>query len=165
MGTSEQNYEALWAMRQENEKRLEELAAARHEREDDPLAEALRTPVEDPLTKWQREADEQEARFAKERAKRRRSAEPASVNWDRRIAEAIADERQHALAVIAETIAELADRQREAIDDAMRPLRVELAELKISNAELRLANAELRQQLAADHRATIDSPPLPLRAN
>jgi hypothetical protein len=128
------------------------------------LEDAMRQPLEDPLTKWRREAEEQEARFEKERAKRRRSAEPAPVNWDLRIAEAIADERQHILEVIAETIAELAERQREAIDDAMRPLRIELAELRIGNCELRAANAELREQLGAGHITDLPNP-LPGRAN
>ena len=162
MGSSEQNYERMWAMRQENEQRREELAAARRERDDDPLAEALAQPVEDRVDKWRREADEQEARFARQRrAEQRRRAEPASVDVDLHIAEAIADERQHVLAVIAETIAELTERQREAIDDAMRPLRVELAELRISNCELRAANAELREQLAGH---VTDLPALPLRS-
>jgi hypothetical protein len=35
------------------------------------------------------------------------------------------------------------------INDAMRPVRVELAELRISNCELRAANAELRDQAMA----------------
>ena len=64
--------------------------------------------------------------------RRARRAEPAPINWDLRIAEAIADERQHVLAVLAEAVVELADRQREAIDTSMRPLRIELAELNVS---------------------------------
>jgi hypothetical protein len=35
------------------------------------------------------------------------------------------------------------------INDAMRPVRVELAELRINNCELRAANAELRDQSTA----------------
>jgi hypothetical protein len=132
-----------------------ELADAR--RGDDPLEEAMRRPMEDPLTKWKREADEQEQRFARERRRERR-AEPAPVNWDLRIAEAIADERQHVLAVLAETVVELNERQHEAIDTELRPLRVELAELRISNCELRAANAELREQLSAGHVTDLPNP-------
>lgn len=50
--------------------------------------------------------------------------------------------------LLEETIAEIEARAHERIDDAMRPLRCELAELKISNCELRITNAKLREQLA-----------------
>ena len=49
------------------------------------------------------------------------------------------------------------------VDDASRPLRVELAEPRISNCELRTANAELREQLTAGH--VTDPPSLPLRSS
>jgi hypothetical protein len=49
------------------------------------------------------------------------------------------------------------------VDDASRPLRVELAEPRISNCELRTANAELREQLTAGH--VTERPPLPLRSH
>jgi hypothetical protein len=127
-------------------------------RQENELEEAMRQALEDPLTKWRREADEQEARFARERRRRERSAEPAPINLDLRISEAIAEERQHLHAVIAETIAVLAERQRDAIDDAMRPLRVELAELRIGNCELRAANTELREQLLAGRGTDLPSP-------
>ena len=63
--------------------------------------------------------------------------------------------------VLAETIVELDERQREAIDVALRPLQIELVELKVANADLRVKLAE--QQLAASHATTIDLPALPLR--
>jgi len=122
----------------------------------DPLEEAMRQPLEGSLTKWRREADEQEARFAEARAKRARSA-------DLRISAAIADERQFMIEVLAETIIELTERQRETIDAALQPLRIELAELKVANADLRVKLAE--QQLAASHATTIDLPPIPLRGS
>ncbi len=132
----------------------------------------MRQPLEDPLTKWKREADEQEARFAKERRRRERPAEPAPVNWDLRISEAIADERGFMTELLAETIVELSERQREAIDVALRPLQIELAELKaanaeakVANAELRLINASLREQVSAGHSTAIDLPALPLRGS
>lgn len=126
----------------------------------------MRQPLEDPLTKWKREADEQEARFAEARAKRARAAEPAPVNWDSRIANAVADERGFMTELLAEAIVELNERQREAIDAALQPLRIELAELKaanaeakVANAELRLVNASLREQVSG-HSTTIDLPAL-----
>ena len=139
----------------------------------DPLEEAMRQPLEDPLTKWRREADEQEARFAKERAKRARSAEPAPVvDIDLRIATVVADERQYILDLMAEIIAETAARQREAIDDAMRPLLGELAQLKAAIAEqrvkiceLQLSDEKMREQLAGDHSKVLDLPALPLRGS
>jgi hypothetical protein len=131
----------------------------------DPLEEAMRQPLEDPLTRWKREAEEQEARFAEARAKRARSAEPAPVDWDLRIATVVADERQYILDLMAEIIAETAARQREAIDDAMRPLQGELAQLKASIAEqrvkiceLQLSDGKLREQLAGDRSKVFDLP-------
>ena len=49
------------------------------------------------------------------------------------------------------------------VDDASRPLRVELAVLRISHCELRTANAELREQLTAGH--VTERPALPLRSH
>ncbi|MEY9235443.1 hypothetical protein ABIF78_007766 [Bradyrhizobium japonicum] len=156
MGTSEQNYERLCAMRQENEQRREELAAAQRERENDPLAEAMRQPLVDPLAKWRCE-QQQGAPPA-----RQRRLDTSPVNWSA-VDQRIGGMRKYLLEVITGTIAELAERQRDAIDDAMRPLRVELAELRISNCEVRAANAELCEQLAAGH--VTDLPPLPLRGS
>jgi hypothetical protein len=51
--------------------------------------------------------------------------------------------------VITETVAVLADRQCDAIEDVTRPLHVELVERKIANAELRLSFTELPEQLSA----------------
>jgi len=94
---------------------------------------------------------------------RERGLDTSPVNWSSVIDQRIADARGYLLEVITETVAELAERQRDAIDDAMRPLRAELCELKISNAELRVANAALREQLSAGDDSTIDLPALPLR--
>ena len=131
----------------------------------------MRQPLEDPLTKWKREADEQEARFAKERAKRARSAEPAPINWDLRIAEAIADERELQRELLAHVIVELDERRENAVADAVRPLLGELAQLKAAIAEqrvkiceLELSDGKLREQLAGDHSKVLDLPALPLRS-
>ncbi|OCK55551.1 hypothetical protein [Bradyrhizobium sp. LMTR 3] len=132
---------------------------------EDVLAEALARPLEDRVERWRREADEQTARFARfARERRRQERRPVPINWDVKIAEAIAEERGFLLEVLAETVAELADRQTRATEDALRPMQIELSELKIANAELRVANAELRVQQSADHGSTIDLPALPLRS-
>jgi regulator of replication initiation timing len=55
--------------------------------------------------------------------------------------------------VLTEAVAELEDRAQQRVDDAMRPLRVELAELKISNCELRITNTRLREQLTSNGHA------------
>ena len=78
----------------------------------------------------------------------------------------MADARAYLLEVLAETVAELAERQREAIDDALRPLRLELCELRIRCGELKLSNTELREQLTASGQLVTDLPnPLRSRAN
>ncbi|MCK1303896.1 MULTISPECIES: hypothetical protein [unclassified Bradyrhizobium] len=127
---------------------------------EDVLIEALSQPLEDRVERWRREADEQTARF--ERARRRRERKPAPVNSDLKISEAIAEERGFLLEVLAEAIAELAQRQTRAIEDALRPLQVEMAHLKVENGELKVINAELRlQQSSADHgNKLLDLPPI-----
>jgi hypothetical protein len=165
------NPERLLQRREENERCRGEQADGRNASMDDLLEEAMRQPLEDPLAKWRREADEQEARFARERRRRERHAQP--VNWELRIAEAIADERQFMTQVLAEAFAELTERQSKAINDAVRPLQIELAELKaanaeakVANAELRLVNASLREDLSAGHGTTTnDLSALPLRGS
>ena len=63
MGNDE-NYEKLWAMARENEEAIEARKQREREQEyltdigNDALAEAMRTPVEDRVAKWKREADE-----------------------------------------------------------------------------------------------------------
>lgn len=134
------------------------------------LEEAMRQPVADPLTEWRRFHDEQEARFARERRRRERSAAPAPVDVDLRISEVVANERLFMTQVLAEAFAELTERQREAIESAVRPLQAELAQVKAEAAEqkvkiceLQLSNGSLREQLAGGH--AIDLPALPLRGS
>lgn len=58
---------------------------------EDVLAEALARPLEDRVERWRTEADEQTARFARfARERRRQERRPAPINWDLKIAEAIA---------------------------------------------------------------------------
>jgi hypothetical protein len=86
---------------------------------EDVLAQALSIPVEDRVAKWQREADEQTARFARQRrAEQRRNAEPAP-DLELLIAESVASERAYLIEVLAETIVELEDRQAKAIDSVV----------------------------------------------
>jgi hypothetical protein len=73
------------------------------------------------------------------------------------------EDGKRAKKTFAGTIAELADLQREAIDDAMNPLCVELCELRLASAELKISNASLREQLSAGH--VTDPPSLPLRSS
>jgi hypothetical protein len=129
------------------------------------LEEAMRQPLEDPLAKWRREADEQEERFAKERRRRERNAEPAPINWDLRISQAIADERELQRELLAHVIVEMDERRENAVADAVRPLLGELAQLKASIAEqrvkiceLQLSDGKLREQLAGDHSKVLDLP-------
>lgn len=149
------------------------LAGASHHHVCEPaealLAEALARPLEDRVAKWAAEADEQTARverFARER--RRQESRPAPADLDLKIAESIADERRFLLEVLAETVAELADRQREAIDAAMLPLRTELAQVRAEAAEQKVTICELRltlsEQLSADRSKIIDLPPPPMRS-
>ena len=137
---------------------------------EDMLAEALQQPVEDRVANRRREAEEQEQRFARERRRRERGAQPAPVNWDLRISEAVASERLFMTQVLAEAFAELTERQREAIESAVRPLQAELAQVraeaaeqKVRICELQLSNGSLREQLAGGH--AIDLPALPLRSS
>ena len=89
-----------------------------------------------------------------------------AVDWNGEIRRQVADARAYLLEVLAETVAELAERQREAIDDALRPLRLELCELRIRCGELKLSNTELREQLTASGQLVTDLPnPLRSRAN
>jgi hypothetical protein len=139
-------------LREENEAALEELERQRRERE---YLEELGQPLPERRA-WQLPEPEP--------VPRERGRDTSPVNWSAVIDQRIAAEHAFMVEVIAEVVATLADRQRDAIDDAMRPLRVELAELKISNAELRLVNVALREQLAAGgHGTAIDLPALPLR--
>ncbi|MCD9110093.1 hypothetical protein [Bradyrhizobium japonicum] len=138
---------------------------------EDVLIEALSQPLEDRVARWKAEADAQtarEQRAVRERRRGERRAEPAPINWDLNIAEAIAEERGFLLEVLAETVAELADRQREAIDAAMLPLRTELAQVRAEAAEQKVTICELRltlsEQLSADRSKIIDLPPLPMRS-
>src|SRR5262249_17768460 len=73
-----------------------------------PGGEVSLPPFEDEVERWKREADEQEARFAAERAEQQRQeAHAARANWsawneyvDGRIAAALA-ERQHEIVELA----------------------------------------------------------------
>jgi hypothetical protein len=68
--------------------------------------------------------------------------------------------------MLEELVVELNDRQAQAIDDALRPLRLELCELRIRCGELKLSNTELREQLTASGQLVNDLPnPLRSRAN
>lgn len=132
------------------------------------LAEALARPLEDRVERWRREADEQTAKRERfERERRRQERRPAPISWDSKLAEAIAAERAFMVELLAETIAELAERQREAISEAQRALQGELAQLKVEVAEQKVTICELRLQLSGgDHGGkTIDALALRSRAN
>ena len=133
--------------------------------QDDPLQQAMRVPLENKLQRWRRESAEREQRFAKERANERRKLDAAPIDWSAEIDQRVGNTREYLVEVIIETIAELTERQREAISDAVRPLREQLFEVKIANAELRIKLAELREQLAADGSKVLDLPALPLRGS
>jgi hypothetical protein len=133
-------------MREENEAAIEQ--RQRRERERDYLGE-MQPPAE--RREWQLPELEPEPH--------RRGLDTMPVDWSAVIDQCVSNTREYLLEVIAETVAELADRQREAIDDAMRPLKTELAELRSINAEQRVTIAEMR----LTNTSTIDLPALPLR--
>lgn len=135
-------------LREENEAAIAELDRQQRERE-------YLTELGHPLSE-RREWRLPEA----EPPPRERKRDTSPVDWSSVIDQRIAAEHEFVAQVIAEIVATLADRQAEAIDDALRPLRVELADLRISNAELRLANTELRKQMSAGY--VVDLPALPL---
>jgi hypothetical protein len=103
------------------------------------LAEALAEPVEDAITKWRRQADEQDEQIAQARAERKRieadrkrEAEPAPVpapvDWsvvDQLVRAAIVVERERVQEVLAHTIAHLRDEQAEQLERATEILREE----------------------------------------
>ena len=112
-------------------------------------------PIESVLDRDRRELAERDAAWERARRARARAARaaevaatPAPPDWSSYVRDAIAAERNHMMQLLEETIAEIEARAHERIDDAMRPLRVELAELKISNCELRIQNSRLRELLA-----------------
>ncbi|WP_369725154.1 hypothetical protein AB8Z38_11575 [Bradyrhizobium sp. LLZ17] len=167
---SEENYERMWQMRRENEQRLQELQQQRRERE---YLEAMSQPVEDRVERWKREAEEQtarEQRTVRERRRSERRAEPAPVNWDLRIADAIAEERRFLIEVVGQAVGELREQietsMRKEFEEQLRQTQVDAAEAKIMLGELRISFAELREQLSgADQGKTIDLPSLRNRAN
>jgi hypothetical protein len=130
------------------------------------LEEAIHQPLEDPLTKWRHEAEEQEERFARAREMRLRSAAPVHTNWSAEIDQRIAAEHAFLIEVIGEAFGQervqTDNWMRQLADDLIRPLRVELAELRISNAELQAANVELRALFSG---GITDLPTLPLRGS
>ena len=100
---------------------------------------------EDPLTKWKREADEQEARFAREREKSRNLTDSEMARWREYFeglvaseraaaAELVRDEREFTNDVMAQVVAELrenieADTQQ-ALDGVRKQGEERLAELR-----------------------------------
>jgi hypothetical protein len=112
----------------------------------------IEPPLEDPLTTWRREASP---------PPRPRGLDTAPVDWSAEIDRRIADEHSFMSDIVAQALSELMHRQREALEDALRPLRVELAELRLSNCQLRASNAELREQMDTSY--VTDLPSLPLR--
>jgi NADH dehydrogenase/NADH:ubiquinone oxidoreductase subunit G len=143
--------------------------------DDDPedaaavLAAALARPVESGLDRWRREAREQEARFARERAQRERDARPAPVDWtaiDRHIADAVEAavdaEREYQREFLAHVVAELRNEGSEAVERATATLNAEVAEARVAVAELRLALATSASAKSSD--AVLDLPAWPRRA-
>jgi hypothetical protein len=110
------------------------------------LAEALAEPVEDAMTKWRRQADEQDEQIAQARAERKRiEAErkreaapapvPAPVDWgvvDQLIHAAVAVERERVGEILAHLIAGL---RAEAADDLERATEILREEFKLAIAK------------------------------
>jgi hypothetical protein len=109
---------------------------------------------EDKLAKWRRENDEQDKRFAKERAvaarARNRNTAP---DWSAEIARQIAAERvfliQQLGDFLGEYVAEQLAQERKAfmaLADQFHTMRVELADARADIAELRIALATERSK-------------------
>jgi ribosomal protein L29 len=88
--------------------------------------------------------------------KHERKVDTSAVDWDARISEAIARERQFQHGVLAEIIAELRAEATNDLERATRSLTAELADLKATLAELRMV-------LASDRSKPLDLPRLPAR--
>lgn len=142
-------------LREENERAREELERQARERE---FLEEMGQPQPE-SREWKLPEPEPPPR------QRQRDTSP--VDWSGLIDQRIAAERAFMREVIGEVLADLADRQCDAIDDAVRPMKAELAELKVTIAEVRLANAELRVQQSVDQgsKGILDLPPMPLRSS
>src|SRR5262245_25730438 len=106
----------------------------------EPVREVSLPPFEDEVERWKREADEQEARFAAERAEQQRQeAHAARANWsawneyvDGRIAAALA-ERQHEIVELARGTVEFAN----AVDSRLVQLEQLLTKLSATHAAMR----------------------------
>ena len=163
----EANQEAIAA----REQRMREQEYLQAMGNDELVAEALSRPLESRNDKDRREISEQEQRFERERrAEQRRrerertAAEPEPVNMDLVVATVVADERAFMTEVLGEVVAEIEARQRDTLDDVVRPLKAEISELRVLIADERVKLAEVRQQLAADHsgsKTILDLPALP----
>lgn len=140
-------------LREENEAAIEEQRQRERERE---FLEEMGQPVPE-RREWRLPEVEPPPR------ERKRDTSP--VDWSSVIDQRIAAEHAFMAQVIAEVVATLADRQAEAIADAVRPLQSELAQVRVEAAEQKVTVCELRltlsEQLAGK---TIDLPALPLRS-
>jgi hypothetical protein len=88
-------------------------------------------PADDVLERWER------LKPPPEPPQRERGLDTAPIDWEARISEAIATEREFVLAVMGEALGETCAAQRKEIDIELREMRIEIAELRITNAELR----------------------------
>jgi hypothetical protein len=153
MGTSEENYERMWQMRQENEQRREELEQQRRERE--YLREMGQAPPE--RREWRLPEAEPPPR------ERRRDTSP--VNSSAEIDQRIANERRFLIEVVGQAVGELREQietnMRKEFEAELKRLSVQLCDVKIRCAELRISNTELREQLSGH---VTDLPALPLRS-
>ena len=148
MGTSEENRERFRAMKRENERRREELAFERPEREEiDPLAEAMRQPVEDDLARWRRDQMEAEQRRADARRERQersverrlasRVAEAVLTRARAEAAELVDASRAIMIEAVGETLGQMRADAKDQLHDEVKALRLELAALQDTLDELR----------------------------
>lgn len=110
-------------------------------------------PPEDKLAKWRREADEQEARHAKEREEASRAAQRNVVPLDElegRIAAAVAAERDFQHQLLAHVVARLRDEADDDLERATRSLTTELADLRSALTDLRAVLADERGKKSGD---------------
>jgi hypothetical protein len=95
-------------------------------------------------------------RFEPQPPPRERQLDTAQIDWERRIGEVIAHERQFQHDVLIGVIAELRAEASNDLERATRSLVVELADLRATLRELRLV-------LAGDRSTPVDLPALPAR--
>lgn len=104
---------------------------------DAPRPEAVEPPVEDRVARWRREADEQSARFARERAAPEQLTEWEAAQLQRDTLSAMVEEqKEFFLRLLAEVVAEV----RAEFDQQVATLKQQVAALEDQLGQVRAQN-------------------------